>query len=500
MEHLQPKEYRLLIDEYHCLLKAYSYRQKAIDGVLESFRQFKSFCFMSATPIPFTFKPDCLQDIEEVQAQWGNLDKMKVKLLQTNKPYTFAANIIKAYKRDGYLAIVDGIKSYEAFFFINSVTDIAGILKHCSLSNDEVRIICADTDSNREKLIGYDISNSKSPNKMFNFITSKSFEGADYFSKTGLCFVVSSSTNPHTQASIDTDIPQIAGRIRTKDNPFRNLLIHIFNTSYKNLNLEKTFEEMKAITEKALSDTKETVALFNEASANVKDNLRNRLRNSLNTLYISYDNREDKFIVNDTLPKLELYNFQINQEIYKNGASISKSYEDSGIETSKQYVKVDGTLSTATKKLTFKDAFLKYADMISKNQFTPLLTTLEQEQPLIRAAYHKLGVDKVRSLRYIKKSVENALISLEKDKTIEQKIAHIIINTIPAEDTITVSDANRIIEEAYQQLGIEHKAKAKELHNWFECSEPKSKRINGKVVKVVEIYRSKFLFCNDNTK
>ena len=134
---------------------------------------------------------------------------------------------------------------------------------------------------------------------------------------------------------------------------------------------------MKAITEKALSDTKETVALFNEASANVKNNLRNRLRNSLNTLYMSYDGREDKFIVNDTLPKLELYNFQINQEIYKNGASISKAYEDSGIEATKQYVKVDGALSAATRKLTFKDAFLKYADMISKNRFTPLLTALE---------------------------------------------------------------------------------------------------------------------------
>ena len=104
---LRPKNFRLLIDEYHCLLKAYSYRQKAIDGVLENFRQFKSFCFMSATPILPSFKPDCLQDIEEVQAQWNELDKMKVQLIQTNKPYTLASNIINAYKRDGYLNMVD---------------------------------------------------------------------------------------------------------------------------------------------------------------------------------------------------------------------------------------------------------------------------------------------------------------------------------------------------------------------------------------------------------
>lgn len=212
IEYLNPLEYRLLVDEYQCLLKAYSYRQKAIDGVLDNYRKFKSFCFMSATPILPDFKPQCLEDVNEVQADWG-MDKEKlfgkliVELQPTNKPYTLAANIIKKYKRDGFLVSEEGVKSYEAFFFINSVTDIAAILRHCNLCKDEVRIVCADNDNNKEKLIGYDISNSRSSNKMFNFITSKSFEGADFFSETGLCFVVSSASNKHTQASIDTDIP-----------------------------------------------------------------------------------------------------------------------------------------------------------------------------------------------------------------------------------------------------------------------------------------------------
>ena len=209
LDYIEPENYRLLIDEYHCLLKAYSYRQKAIDGVLDNFRQFKSFCFMSATPILPSFKPSCLEDVEEIQAEWDEkyVDTLKVELQQTNKPYSLAANIINAYKRDGFITSEQGIKSYEAFFFINSVTDIVNILKHCHLSNEEVRIICADTPENQEKLTGYRISNSRSPNKMFNFITSKSFEGADYFSETGLCFVVSSASNPHTLASIDSDIP-----------------------------------------------------------------------------------------------------------------------------------------------------------------------------------------------------------------------------------------------------------------------------------------------------
>ena len=69
-----------------------------------------------------------------------------------------------------------------------------------------------------------------------------------------------------------------------------------------------------------------------------------------------------------------------------------------------------------------------------------------------------------------------------------------ITNSIEAPATITVAKANRIIEEAYLHLGIKHKAKAKELHKWFECSDPLSKRIDGKVTKVVEIFRAKFIF------
>ena len=104
---------------------------------------------MSATPILPSFKPNCLTDVKEIQADWGNsLDKLTVELQQTNKPYSLAANIINAYKRDGFITSKEGIRSYEAFFFINSVTDIVAILKHCKLSNDEVRIICANTPEN----------------------------------------------------------------------------------------------------------------------------------------------------------------------------------------------------------------------------------------------------------------------------------------------------------------------------------------------------------------
>ena len=497
MEHITPSNYRLLIDEYHCLLKAYSYRQKAINGVLENFRLFKSFCFMSATPILPSFKPNCLADVKEIQADWGDsIEKLTVELQQTNKPYALVANIINAYKRDGFITSEEGIRSHEAFFFINSVTDIVAILKHCNLSNDEVRIVCACNEENEKKLNfqGYTISNSRSPNKMFNFITSKSFEGADYHSKTGLCFVVSTQSNPHTQASIDTDIPQIAGRIRTKDNPFRNFMVHIFNTNYKKLNLDMTYEQMEAKTNAALEKAQKTVEFFNSAEdKDVKDNLRDNLMKNLNKWYMSYDSIKDEFLLNDILPKLELYNYMVNQRIYKDGISVSKGYEDNGIETTvADYLKVDDSIST--KKISFKEAFLQYAKIVSEDPHSPALLLLEQQQPLIGEAYHKLGVDRVRNLRYTKKSIEAALECLDKDNTKEQKLAQLMVKLIPTATTITVANVLDKMSQAYNEIGISKKPKTKDLHQWFDCSDSRCKRIDGKTTKVVDIYRSKIVF------
>ena len=431
-ELVNPKRFRLLVDEYHRLLKDYSYRERAIDGVLDNFRRFKSFCFMSATPIQPLFKPSCLEDADDVIAEWENKEKLKVKLLQTNKPYTMAANIINKYQTNGYVT-VNGIKSHEAYFFINSVTDIAAILEHCHLNNDDVRIICANNEENEKKLKGYKISSSLSDSKRFNFITSKSFEGADYYSDTGLCFVVSSASNKHTLASIDTDIPQIAGRIRTKENPFRNTLIHIFNTNHRKLNLDISFEEMKSITEQSLSKARETIDYFNDASTNVKGHLRDNIKHDLNSLYMSYDRENDRFELNDRLPKLELYNYMVNMEIYKNGLSVAKGYEENGIETTKyEYQRITENLDFSAKRQTFKEMFIKYADLITNHPYSPSIITMEKNEPLLREAYTKLGADRVRSLRYTKKAIQDAIISLGNTEDAEQKVARIMVKNIQA--------------------------------------------------------------------
>ena len=462
-----PKEYRLLVDEYHNLLKIYSYRKEAVEGVLEHFNEFKSYCFMSATPIAMDFKPEALKDVEEYIADWKHIEPLTILPYKTNRAYMLTANLIKAYQREGYIK-KDELKSYEAYFFINSVTEIKKILEYTHLTNDDCRIICADEDKNRRTLGEYQISSSTDAPKKFNFITSKSFEGVDFYSETGICYVVSNIHNEHTLLSVDMDIPQIAGRIRNTNNPFRNLVVHIFNTRPKDY--YENYGKAKKEIEKELEYAKERATAYNRLSIGAKKQQKSDLGKSS---FLKYDEKNDEFIVNDMAAKVVLYNYRLMNSIYRSQKDLVAEYERAGILHSKvEWVQLDDNfIKPVCKKPTFLETFILYADMkycldIEAKQ------SIEKEYPFIRDALCKLGVEQVKKLRSMK-AVKVALEALKKenicaDSDIGQRLKTLL--------TIGAFMPSKELKAIAQQFGMK---KPMDLKEWVEL-EAGTQRIEGK--------------------
>lgn len=479
---INPKDYRLLVDEYHTLLKAYSFREKAINRVFSTYRMYKSFCFMSATPIMPDFKPSLLDDVEEVMAAWDNVEKITVNLQYSNKPFLTAANIINRYKADGFIE-VNGNKSYEAFFFINSVNEICKILKHCNLTNDDARIICADTEDNRKKLGDFNISTSNSANKQFTFITCKSFEGVDYFSDSAISFVVSSASAEHTKLAIDTDIPQIVGRIRSKNNPFRNKIVHIYNRTNKDIDLITTFEEMTDITNRTEEAAKQQIEKYNKATTRAEKIAIKRLIN--NDLILE---TEDGMYYNDAILKLDLYNFKVNQIIYKSGLSVRTEYQERGVQTTAiTYNNEDGEMKTEneTKAITFKEAYLKALscqDLVQRDNYLKV--------DLVKEAIEKLTPEEVRAARYTKKSVNELLISKNEKLNQFTKAIKMIKKEMPYNEFVPVAKVKEMLANVYEILGIEKKAKATDITAFFYAKRA-TRRINGANTDTICIIRPK---------
>lgn len=450
VELINTMEYRLLVDEYHNLLKQYSFRGDAINGVLDNFRKFKSFCFMSATTIDVEFKPAVLNDVPEYVADWKEVQNLYITPIKTNKPYQLAKNFIDRYLLQGYLKVGEH-KSYEAFFFINSVKSIASIIKKCGLTNENCRVICAA--DNKEKLGDIEISNSLSPNKMFTFITSKSFEGADFFSETGLCFVISETNVKHTITSIDLDIPQIAGRIRNKENPFKNKVIHIFNTKADDSYI--SYEEYREAQLKEMEIAKERVAMFNQLSAEAK---KQQAKETKDSTYIRYVNGQ--FEINDRMIKYKLFAYKLIYHIYSTEDGIKQAYDKEGFSSKKiawHHIKNED-IKKYCKSESFLETFKRYDAL--QFSFDNARAMIEQKYPFITEAKRILGSKEICRLRTITAVKEALRVAKLANKPNHNEMFKLLKPEIQIGKFYLKSEMDEICEK----FGL----KIKDLKEWYE--------------------------------
>lgn len=308
-----------------------------------------------------------------------------------------------------------------------------------------------------------------------------------------MCFIVSNTSNSCTLLDISTDIYQIAGRIRTESNPFRNLLVHIFNsTGKRKLNLDKSWEEMVNDTNEDIEGANKVIDLMNN-----DESVRRIGEKMINSKYI-IKNSDGKYVLRDMLVKLDLYLYKIEQVIYKSGIALRKTYNSKGIVTTDiEYTKINTSIKNPNKKLSFKDAFLRYSELRDSLSVSFEADEIAKVQPLVVPAYYKLGKDRVRNLKYIKKAVEEAINNIDSDKSKEVRAAEYITNKIGT-GFISSKSAKTIINETYQLYSINKKGKASDLDNWFNCKAV-NRRIDNKQVSGYEIYSPKIVFSSSNS-
>lgn len=84
---------------------------------------------------------------------WQDKEKIDLIRVKSNKPLNYIMDIIDQYKVGNYPSVQldngEYIESKECVVFLNSVTDIVNIIKHCRINFDDVNIIVANTDDNK---------------------------------------------------------------------------------------------------------------------------------------------------------------------------------------------------------------------------------------------------------------------------------------------------------------------------------------------------------------
>ena len=203
------------------------------------------------------------------------------------------------------------------------------------------------------------------------------------------------------------DIPQIAGRIRTKSNPFRNKIVHIFNP--KTINYYVPFDEMKQKVALELAAAEERVQLFNEGK--LGENARKQQNEEIKKLgantYII--NKKDRYEVNEMVAQLKLYQHWTRCIVYRSAEALKESYKELGMVIGKIHewdVKDEDVMKKVLTPPQFRDRLKRFCDLKEKAILTDSdrqeLKDITDKYPFLEQGCEKLGLSQLRRTRTIK--------------------------------------------------------------------------------------------------
>ena len=305
-------DYFLLIDEYHILFNSYVFRNKAVRNILLSFRLFKNFCFMTATPLEEETILDELKDIDVVEVEWEDACPVNITIEDTYYVSAKLKDYVKFCLQN----------DYNLHIFINSMKSISKIVRGSGLS--DYRIICSEDSANKYKLLNCENINSSI--RKINFYTATCFEGVDIYDPVGKTIVVSDSNVSTTMVDISTLFIQICGRLR--DSIYKDQVTFIVNSNNHRYCKYGSFSEFKEMSDESEKFGKITEKLFIAGNDDYKKMEQIKYcYETYSNIYVVKDD-DNNIIYDPNLKTVDLKNYDIVHNVYASSFSILKNVSD----------------------------------------------------------------------------------------------------------------------------------------------------------------------------
>ena len=487
---INPKEYKILIDEAHKLIDSASFRPNAIETVLENYTKYKNFCFATATPVKDKYQLPELVSIQKYKVEWESIKPVIIEYSVYDKDLNKRIAIL-------IIKFLNGELEGNPYFFINSITSIIQIIRHlkqAGYDNPELyKIICGDNDSNLNKIqkaLGekYIIEFTTDPLKRITFCTATLFEGSDLYDREGVTYIITDGAKDHTKYDVLTTLPQIIGRLR--DSRYKGTVYVLMTKSYYFSYTSP--EEFEIEVRKQLANADKIVEVFQQSLDN-EMMIKGLLKGHEDNLYIMERNGVLK--TNTSALYCEMHNYEAlhTQYYYKDFATegdaaiVNINSIPHTFKKANEELNIEGLNKLRlSKKPSFKDLCIDYIKCKEENIPTQI-RDIELEFPIIKKAYEELGAEKMKALNYRKNFIEDELLATsELDNS--QKIVGMLKFKIG--ELVPKKELKIKLQAIYNQLHIRKTAKATDLGNWYSITDH-SKWVEGKSVTFVKV-----LTCN----
>ena len=473
---INTEDYSILIDELHILCKDYSFRNLAARKVLKSFRLFKEFTFMTATPVEEEFLLDELINIPIINTEWENKRIVKVNAFR-------CLNSVDETTAELIYSFLNGTNEGNAYIFVNSVEFIKKMIELCNLNKNNTRVIFSKSNT---KKVGIENGSTLDEPKKINFLTSTVFEGSDVYDENGRIIIVCDNRKSHTFLDISTSIIQIAGRI--KNTKYWNEITHLYTSSRY---LDVTYEEFKERSLKEVEVCKKVVKELNSLS----DDAINKIKEEDG--YVRKEN--NVFLFDPNMVKIDMLNFKIEHSLYS--FDITTQYNSNLVEEYNKYgFKVDTYNHIPSLIIPREDVeranIWDILDEVERENelvftFKPVTDEAFKKYNWLEEAINKIGYNRMREIHNITR-VKELLINMNDINSNTDKILKRLKLKLSIGDFISSKESKELFKTLYNELGIKKTAKGTDIMNYYEVKES-TKKINNKSTNGFTIIRSKII-------
>ena len=488
------KNFRVVVDEFQSIFTDSRFKSDTELSFMYHLLDLQKVSFISATPMIDTYleQLDEFKDLPYIELDWITQDPcrvlkpdLKVRVCRgVNEP---AYKIIKEYLEGEFESVsykdeqgnVQTIESREVVFYVNSVTNILGIVNKCKLTPEQCNILIADTPDNKRKLkrkLGVKWDIGKIPlkgqaHKMFTFCTRTVYLGADFYSTNARTVILSDANIETLAVDISLDLPQILGRQRLNENPWKNRA----EFYYKTRKTLKTKEEFDKFVQGKLKKTEELLENYDVAPN--KLTLAEKYEDAILITnykkdYVSVNRRIGNNLVpvfNNLVRVAEQRAFDIQQVDYKDRFNVFNTLSSQGL------IHNASTLKTFLEDFEKNDIFREKMRLLCECDLgeEEVSVILDQVPLTYKKYYLSIGPKRCKALNYSKNLIEKEFNSLfVSQESIEEKIYQVF----KVNDVYTKKFIKEKLGEIYSDLGYSKAPKAIDIEKYFETRRSRIKK------------------------
>ena len=486
----------VVVDEFQSIFTDSKFKPDSEIELLDHLSDIQKLCFVSATPMidKYLEMLDEFKDLPYYELDWasddpGRVVRPEITPRQCKSVIYEANNVVKSYLDGNFKSItyrdctgkLIEVVSREAVIYVNSVKNICEIIKKNGLTPENTNVLCANTIENCKKIrkafkdgcgrsdgsIGV-VPKRGEPHKMFTLCTRTVYLGADFYSTNARSFIVSDANIETLAVDVSLDLPQILGRQRLIENPWKNRVELYYKPLRKGRQLTK--EDFDWIIEKKRKNSLGLLEAYNKLESSElqfliarKYEISAKVEN-YRTDFVSVNKHVGSTLVpvfNNLVMVAEMRTYEIQQIDFKDRVSVLGTLESFGNNVIIDAV--NAKIEEFNRLTTFPDKMRLVCstgfDVATQNYF------LSQIPIQFGSFFETLGPERINVLKYRRDSLIAEVETLLKSDS--ELLKQEIINRFSIGLKYSKGTIKQMLGELYLSLGINKVPKATDLLNYF---------------------------------